>query len=995
MKLNTRFQQACVAALLASAALCLCAAPAPARPAQKPNIIFVLIDDMGYGDLSCYGGVKDITPNIDSLAREGVRFSQFYVGAPICSPSRVAFTTGQRPARWRVTSFLSSRQDNDRRGMAQWLDPRAPSLARFLKNAGYATGHFGKWHMGGQRDVGEAPLITEYGFDESLTQFEGLGDRILPLLEAYDGAEPRKHALGSDNLGRGNIQYMERSKVTTAFVKRTIQFMRKAQSEGKPFYINLWPDDVHSPFFPPKHLRGDASKRELYLGVVRAMDQQFAPLFDYVRNTPSLRTNTVLIISSDNGPEPGAGSAGPFRGAKGTLFEGGIREPLIVWAPGLQRRGSAGALNSETVVCAVDLLPTVLQLAGVPLPAGTEFDGEDMSAAFLSKAKPKRSTPLFWSRPPDRRGNGERWPDLASRAGDWKLLTMRDGSNPQLFDLRRDPGETKNLAASRPDVVRKMIPPLQAWWKSLPAGTLPERARTPNSVQAQRFFTNPLAEGADPWMTRDGTNYILIQSEGNMGLSLYHSPRLTAPGRKHVIWSAPEIGPFSKEVWAPEIHNIDGRWIVYFAASDGANKNHKMWALESEGANPLGHYAIRGPIYTGDHPETGADNRWAIDGTILNHKGKRYFLWSGWEDVKDEQWLYIAEMKDPFTVGKRVRMCDNDDYLWERVNEKPEQRGLHEAPQPLVRDGRTFVIYSCSSSWQPTYKLGMLELKLNCDPLDPASWVKHPNPVFRDNQLTFGVGHNCFVQSPDGKEDWMVYHAKMDRADGWRRALFAQPFHWSASGLPQFGEPVAPGSFLPLPSGETLPESPAERSFSFHEQSDLSPFNYYGHHQFITVKDQRLHLGEPPSAPVNTYRCGEKVVINGGFWRNLTCSVRLNTHAGGRDAGILFRCTLPGIGYDAQNGYFAGIIASARKVVLGSMDGESWREIALADADVQPGRDHLLAVSATDTEIVVCVDSRELIRQRDTQHSGGSVGLRVVDTHAAFTDFTVTSAASR
>jgi len=118
MKLNTRFQQACVAALLASAALCLCAAPAPAKPAQKPNIIFVLIDDMGYGDLSCYGGVKDITPNIDSLAREGVRFSQFYVGAPICSPSRVAFTTGQRPARWRVTSFLSSRQDNDRRGMA-------------------------------------------------------------------------------------------------------------------------------------------------------------------------------------------------------------------------------------------------------------------------------------------------------------------------------------------------------------------------------------------------------------------------------------------------------------------------------------------------------------------------------------------------------------------------------------------------------------------------------------------------------------------------------------------------------------------------------------------------------------------------------------------------------------------------------------------------------------------------------------------------------------
>ena len=239
---------------------------------EKPNIIVVLIDDMGWADLSCFGNKEIQTPHIDRLAAEGTAFTNFHVTAPICSPSRCALTTGQYPARWRITSFLASRQENNRRGMAQWLDPKAPVLARYLKNAGYATGHFGKWHLGGQRDVGEAPLISEYGFDESLTNFEGLGPRVLPLLNAFDGTEPRKYALGSDNLGRGEITWMDRNKVTSAFVDKSLEFIKKAEKDGKPFFVNLWPDDVHSPFFPAKELRGDESKRALYLGVLVEMD---------------------------------------------------------------------------------------------------------------------------------------------------------------------------------------------------------------------------------------------------------------------------------------------------------------------------------------------------------------------------------------------------------------------------------------------------------------------------------------------------------------------------------------------------------------------------------------------------------------------------------------------------------------------------------------------------------------------------------------------------
>ncbi len=176
-----------------------------AKEAERPNILLVFIDDMGWGDFSCFGNTHVQTEHIDRLASEGVRFEQFYVNSPICSPSRTAISTGQYPQRWRITSYLNNRQSNIDRGMAQWLDLEAPMLARLLGQSGYATGHFGKWHMGGQRDVGEAPLITEYGFDASLTNFEGLGPRVLPLCDAYDGKPPRKHALGSDQLGRGPI----------------------------------------------------------------------------------------------------------------------------------------------------------------------------------------------------------------------------------------------------------------------------------------------------------------------------------------------------------------------------------------------------------------------------------------------------------------------------------------------------------------------------------------------------------------------------------------------------------------------------------------------------------------------------------------------------------------------------------------------------------------------------------------------------------------------
>jgi arylsulfatase A-like enzyme len=452
-------------------ALFACCSAAPlAAQTEKTNFIVVLIDDMGWSDLSCFGNESVKTENIDRLAKEGIRFTNFYVNAPICSPSRTAITTGHYPQRWRISSYLSNRKDNIRRGMANWLEPSAPTLARMLKGAGYATGHFGKWHMGGQRDVGEAPLIAEYGFDASLTNFEGLGPRLLPLCDAHDGNPPKKHALGSDNLGNGPITWMDREKITEGFVDRAIEFIDEAQRAGRPFYVNLWPDDVHSPFYPPQSLRDDTSKRALYRGVLKNMDEQLGKLFKFVRSSDELRENTLILLCSDNGPEKGAGSALPLRGHKTNLYEGGIRSPLIVWGPAFMEEKKRGTVNEENYFCALDIPRSLANIAGLELAGETGMDGEDVAATMLGLQRRSRTAPIYWRRPPDRPGTKqEDYPDLAMRDGAWKLLCEYDGSDPQLYDLVADRSETTNLATAQSEIVIKMLERLTEWNEAMPA----------------------------------------------------------------------------------------------------------------------------------------------------------------------------------------------------------------------------------------------------------------------------------------------------------------------------------------------------------------------------------------------------------------------------------------------------------------------------------------------------------------------------------------------
>jgi arylsulfatase A-like enzyme len=440
---------------------------------KHPNIIFIFIDDMGYADLSCCGNKDLKTPNIDRLAQEGLRFTQFYVNSPICSPSRVAVTTGIYPARWRINSYLSSREANQKRDMADFLDPNAPTLARTLKQAGYATAHFGKWHMGGGRDVGDAPRPQAYGFDESLVSFEGLGDRVLP-----PGGLSRR----SEKLGQGDIQHAPKHQLTEIYVDRTIDFIRR--NNDRPFYINLWPNDVHDSHRPRPELLEKYKRfaknpyQQKFYAVLDELDRQIGRLTKELERL-GLDHKTLILFTSDNGPTDWPkyykegfsppGSVGPLRGRKWCLYEGGIRVPFIArWKGTIP----PGKVNEKSLLCGVDLFPSLCGLAEVAVPKGVTFDGRDMSDALLGRDT-RRTSPVFWEyrRKPfyHKPGNPDFVsPNLAVRDGKWKLLINDDRSDAQLYDIHKDIAEAANLANKRPEITKRLADLVLKWRKSLP-----------------------------------------------------------------------------------------------------------------------------------------------------------------------------------------------------------------------------------------------------------------------------------------------------------------------------------------------------------------------------------------------------------------------------------------------------------------------------------------------------------------------------------------------
>lgn len=319
---------------------------------------------------------------------------------------------------------------------------------------------------------------------------------------------------------------------------------------------------------------------------------------------------------------------------------------------------------------------------------------------------------------------------------------------------------------------------------------LDQRYRHPSP--ALGTFRNPIlpAPSADPWVMFHDGFYYYCESRQQEAIYIRKARNFTEleqdPGS--LVWNAPAFAPNSRAVWAPELHYIEGKWFIYYAADDGLNENHRMWVLEGLTNDPLGPYRCRGCLET---------SGWAIDGTVLTmDDGSLFFIWSGWPGNENGlQNLYIAPMLNPWTLsGPRVLLA-RPEHAWESVD-----MPICEGPQVLSRDGRIFVVYSASGSWTADYCLGMIELT-GTDPLQASQWRRH-GCVFKKTDYVWGIGHCSFVKSPDGVEDWIIYHAKSKRKKGWNdRNVRAQKFTWTDEGVPHFGEPVPAGVQHPQPSG--------------------------------------------------------------------------------------------------------------------------------------------------------------------------------------------------
>ena len=334
-------------------------------------------------------------------------------------------------------------------------------------------------------------------------------------------------------------------------------------------------------------------------------------------------------------------------------------------------------------------------------------------------------------------------------------------------------------------------------------------AGTPVGPVRAAMFANPIVaaragEGsADPSVVFDRGYYYYCRVVG-AEIAVARARRLQDIGAAAAVtvFRPPSGTPYSRQVWAPELQRIRGRWMIYFAASDGRNANHRMYALQAIGDDPLGPYVLRGRV--ADRLDT-----WAIDGVAVEWRGKLYFVWSGWVGAEGDfpQVLFIAPMRDPWTISGPRQLLAAPDLAWERAGAP-----LLEGPEPMRHANRLLIVYSAGASWGDDYGLGVLTL-VGADPLAAGAWIKAAVPVFTKSIAhgAFGVGHASFVRSPDAKEDWIVYHATTRAGAGWPgRSVRAQRFDWSAEGLPRIGVPVPAGCLIDEPSG--TPALPSQRA---------------------------------------------------------------------------------------------------------------------------------------------------------------------------------------
>jgi arylsulfatase A len=411
-----------------------------ARGRRRPNFVIMLADDLGYADVGCYGSAIR-TPAIDALAREGVRLTDCYASAPVCSPSRAGMLTGRTPTRLGIHDWIPA-------GSPVHLRKEEVTIPKLLKQAGYATCHVGKWHCNGKFNSAEQPQPGEHGFDHWFSTQNNAG----PSHE-----NPRNFVRNGVRVGPMEGYSSE------LIVGEAIDWLEKRKGREEPFCLFVWFHSPHEPVrtdpkFSEKYAAVEPQEKREYFGNVEQMDHEAGRLMAYL-DREGLRDETFVMFTSDNGPETlkryptgtrSYGSPGPLRGMKLHLYEGGIRVPGVIRYPRLVKGGSV----SGEPVNNTDLLPTVCALAGVGVPGDRVLDGESIAPLLEGKGV-ERERPLFWMYEKALGGA-----QVAMRVGDWKILgRLTKGGEPQgfeLYNLREDVSEKRDLAGKEAERVRRM-----------------------------------------------------------------------------------------------------------------------------------------------------------------------------------------------------------------------------------------------------------------------------------------------------------------------------------------------------------------------------------------------------------------------------------------------------------------------------------------------------------------------------------------------------------
>lgn len=342
---------------------------------------------------------------------------------------------------------------------------------------------------------------------------------------------------------------------------------------------------------------------------------------------------------------------------------------------------------------------------------------------------------------------------------------------------------------------------LPQWSAAAEAEQPPASATAPEGAQVSDFYNIIMQTGADPWVYKHTDGYYYNVFVNASGIMIRRAKTITGieAGERSLAWTPVKDTMYSSNIWAPEMHYLkdtDGnyKWYIYFAADNGTNANHRMYVLENTSDNPLtGTWEFKGKI-------TDSSDRWAIDGTALEVNDQLYFIWSGWEETDGSfQNLYIAEMSDPRTISSERVLISTPDYDWESSPGR-----INEGPQITIKGNTINLVYSANGSWTDSYCLGLITASISDDLMEPASWVKRDQPIFSSANGIYGPGHHSIVTSPDGTEDWIIYHSARWPGSGWTRNVRTQPFTWNGDNTPNLGEPVDPNIPINIPSGEPM-----------------------------------------------------------------------------------------------------------------------------------------------------------------------------------------------